>query len=132
MVWRWLDTIVDRGVLTGSRQVRRVSHKVMTRGHQALQMWIVYQSRRRKDPMVKYTTVLACYCFYCIARSIALVCNDSGLEREPPRSYWDDLRRLDEYNLKGRVDTQHNAMVDIRLSREDSLVFHDQLAQRTY
>lgn len=82
--------------------------------------------------MVNYTTLLACYCFYCVARSIALVCQDTNLEQQPPTSYWDDLRRLDEYNLKGRVDEKNFKAVDVTFSREDSLIFHDRLAQRIY
>lgn len=82
--------------------------------------------------MVHHTTILACYCFYCIARSIASVCNDHSLDEKPPTSFWDELRRLDEYNLKGRIDERHDATVDVHLSREDSLVYHDRLTQRIY
>ena len=82
--------------------------------------------------MVYCTVLLASYCFYCVARSIALVLQDTSLDKEPPTSYFDDLRRLDEYNLKGRVDKKQNTMVIVHFSREDSLIYHDRLSQRIY
>lgn len=79
--------------------------------------------------MVGYTTVLACYCCYCLGRFVVQLCTDDELYSEPTTNYWEDLRRLDEYNQKGRVDKRHSAVVTARLSREDSLVMMDRLVQ---
>src|SRR5574343_529288 len=99
---RFLDRLIDASVLAGGRHLRRLTKKGSSRGQQALHMWVVYQSRRRKDPLVKATVIIAMYCCFCAMRSISLLCGllDDGTSLDG--GYFQDLKKLDEYNLKGR------------------------------
>ena len=82
--------------------------------------------------MVKYTTLLAVYCCFCIMRSVSLLCSYFDAGGLPGPTYWTDLKTLDEYNLKGRLDKPHNWLVEAHFSREEYMVLHDYFQRRTF